>query len=222
MDLRFHAGRSRSSLMDLRFNVGRSRSLFTGLRFHAGRSRSLAMTFRFSALEARLHRGPSGLRERECREPAMPSGPPEISLGPAAIPLGAICDPLGPSAMPSALPAMPSASYNDPSHPLAVGLRRRLVDDRLKGEGSIGIAAPFVSPRLGKGPQRVAFVEPLRERTCHRGVKPSVAIHKRVTAHSAEGFEMGPRSFAGAFEGCGDGRYSPVGDWVDLARATQL
>jgi hypothetical protein len=32
---------------------------------------------------------------------------------------------------------------------------------------------------------------------------------------------MGPRSFAGAFEGCGDGSHSSVGDSADLDGGTQ-
>jgi hypothetical protein len=187
------------------------------------------MTSRFSAVDAGLHRGASGFRARESREPAKPSGPPAMPLGSPAIPLRAICDPSGASAMASALPAMPSrsppipsASSDDPSRPLAVGLRGRLVDHRLKGEAPVGIAAPFVSPRLVRGPQRVAFVEPFRERTYHRGVKQSVTIPEWCRRSFRKGIGMGPRSLALAFEGCGEGSHSPVGDSVDLDGGTQL
>jgi len=53
-------------------------------------------------------------------------------------------------------------------------------------------------------------------------VKQSVTIPEGVIAHSKEGIETGPRSLALAFEGCGEGSHSSVGDAVDLAGGTQL
>ena len=203
--LDFHGGRSRSLLAGSRFHAGRSRSLFAGLRFHAGRSRSLAMTSRFSAVEAGRHRGMSGVRAGEAREPAIPLGPPAMPSGPSAkasglpaISLGCIGDPSGGSATSSALrrlptgpPTISAASSDDRSRSLAGGLRGRLVEYRWKAEGAIGIAAPGLSPRMGAGPQRGSFVGPLEERKCHRVAEQSVAIQKGVIVCSEERIESG-------------------------------
>jgi hypothetical protein len=84
--VRPHAGRTRSLATGVRAHAGRSRPLVTGVRAHAGGSRFLVTGVRPHAGGSRSHRGASGFRTRECREPAGISGSPLEAPAPPRCP----------------------------------------------------------------------------------------------------------------------------------------